>query len=266
MAVHTLFPNKVYLDPVAHKYFDADGLEYMGFSRLYGYLVPKFDSDGISRIMARNSGVSQEQIQAGWNKSTENGTRIDKALELYAQTATVLPEDDDLKELVVSVLEKYKGYNKTYEQGIPYDLEKRLAGSWDKLSLVSNRKDSKFHLSDFKCFEKGYDSLFKISGQAFLNAPFSHLPNNKYTKICFQLSYYSHLFEELTGRKCEKLFIDLITPTWNTDGTLKSYKNQSVPAMYMKNDVMILLEFFKDRIVSDMTPNAPYSDLDVEMF
>ena len=266
MAVHTLFPNKVYLDPVAHKYFDSDGLEYMGFSRLYGYLVPKFDSDGISRIMARNSGVSQEQIQAGWNKSTENGTRIDKALELYAQTATVLPEDDDLKELVVSVLEKYKGYNKTYEQGIPYDLERRLAGSWDKLSLVSNRKDSKFHLSDFKCFEKGYDSLFKISGQAFLNAPFSHLPNNKYTKICFQLSYYSHLFEELTGRKCEKLFIDLITPVWNTDGTLKSYKNESVPAMYMKNDVKLLLEFFKDRIVSDMTPNAPYSNLDVEMF
>jgi hypothetical protein len=266
MTIHTLFPNKVYLDPIAHKYFDNEGLEYMGFSRLYGYLVPKFDSDGISRIMARNSGVSQEEIQAGWNKSTENGTRIDKALELYAQTATFLPEDADIKDLVVSVLEKYKGYNRTYEQGIPYDLERRLAGSWDKLSLVSNRKDSKFHLSDFKCFAKGYDSLFKISGQSFLNAPFSHLPNNKYTKICFQLSYYAHLFEELTGRKCEKLFIDLITPSWNEDGTLNSYKNEAVPAMYMKNDVKLLLEYFKDKIVSDMTPNAAYSNLDIEEF
>lgn len=266
MAVHTLFPNKVYLDPIAHKYYDASGAEYMGFSRLYGYLVPKFDSDGISRIMARNSGLSQEQIQAGWNKSTENGTRIDKALELYAQTATILPGDEDIKDLVISVLEKYKGYNKTYEQGIPYDLERRLAGSWDKLSLVSNRKDSKFHLSDFKCFEKGYDSLFKISGQPFLNEPFSHLPNNKYTKISFQLSYYAHLFEELTGRKCERLFIDLITPVWNTDGTLKSYKNETVPVMYMKNDVMLLLEDFKDKIVTDMTPNTSYSDLDVELF
>jgi hypothetical protein len=216
--------------------------------------------------MARNSGVSQEEIQAGWNKSTENGTRIDKALELYAQTATFLPEDADIKELVIAVLEKYKSYNRTYEQGIPYDLERRLAGSWDKLSLVSNRKDSKFHLSDFKCFAKGYDSLFKISGQSFLNAPFSHLPNNKYTKICFQLSYYAHLFEELTGRKCEKLFIDLITPFWNEDGTLKSYKNESVPAMYMKNDVKLLLDYFKDKIVSDMTPNAVYYKLDIEEF
>lgn len=266
MTIHTLFPNKVYLDPVAHKYFDNEGLEYMGFSRLYGYLVPKFDSDGISRIMARNSGVSQQEIQAGWNKSTENGTRIDKALELYAQTATFLPEDNDIKGLVVAVLEKYKSYNRTYEQGIPYDLERRLAGSWDKLSLVSNRKDSKFHLSDFKCFSKGYDSLFKISGQSFLNEPFSHLPNNKYTKICFQLSYYAHLFEELTERKCERLFIDLITPVWNENGTLNSYRNEAVPAMYMKNDVKLLLDYFKDKIISDMTPNAAYSNLDVEEF
>lgn len=266
MAIHTLFPNKVYLDPVAHKYFDNEGLEYMGFSKLYGYLVPKFDSDGISRIMARNSGVSQEDIQAGWNKSTENGTRIDKALELYAQTATFLDGDSDIKELVIHVLDKYKNYSKTYEQGIPYDLDRRLAGSWDKLSLTSNRKDGRFHLSDFKCFEKGYDSLFKISGQSFLNEPFNHLSNNKYTKISFQLSYYAHLFEELTGRKCEKLFIDLITPTWNADSTLKSFKNEIVPIMYMKNDVKILLDYFKDRIINDMTPNNIYSDLDVEEF
>lgn len=266
MAIHTLFPNKVYLDPVAHKYFDSEGLEYMGFSKLYGYLVPKFDSDGISRIIARNSGVSQQEIQAGWNKSTENGTRIDKALELYAQTATFLDTDSDIKGLVVDVLEKYKCYNMTYEQGIPYDLERRLAGSWDKLSLVSKRKDSKFHLSDFKCFEKGYDSLFKVSGQSFLNEPFTHLVNNKYTKISFQLSYYSHLFEELTGRKCERLFIDLITPSWNQDGTLKSYKNEVVPVVYMKNDVKILLDYFKDRIIDDLTPNVAYSDLDIEEF
>ena len=121
--------------------------------------------------------------------------------------------------------------------------------------MVSNRKDSKFHLSDFKCFEKGYDSLFTIKGQSCLNAPFDHLPNNKFTKISFQLSFYAHLFEELTGRKCEKLFIDLITPVFDENHKLISYKNEVVPTMYLKNDIKIFLETFKEEIL-DMLDNT----------
>ncbi len=266
MAVHTLFPNKVYLDSEQHKYFDNEGLEYMGFSRLYGYICPKFDSENISKFVAKNSGTSQESVKATWQKTTDNGTRIDKALELYAQTANILESDRDIEHLVKEVLAKYKNYDKTFEQGIPYCSKRRLAGSWDKLSLTSNRKDSKFHLSDFKCFEKGYDSLFKISGQAFLNAPFEHLPNTKFTKISFQLSYYAYLFELITGRKCERLFIDLITPIWNSDGTLKEYKNEVVPTMYLKNDVIALISHFEDRIIEDMTPSDNYIDLTVDEF
>ncbi len=264
--VHTLFPNKVYLEPESHRYYDCDGLEYMGFSRLYGYIGPKFDADKISSLMSRSSDKSSSEIRSEWAKTADNGTRIDKALELYSQTATFLDSDLDLTELVKAVLVKYKPYDKTFEQGIPYDLERRLAGSWDKLGLLSNRKDSKFHLSDFKCFEKGYDSLFKISGQAFLNAPFSHLPNNKYTKISFQLSYYANLFEELTGRKCERLFIDLITPKWGIDGKLEAFKNEVVPVNYLKNDVKILLDTFKYDIIRDLTPIYTDNNLAIEEF
>lgn len=251
--IHNLFPNDVYLEPIEHKYFDGHGNRYMSFSALYGKLVKKFDADKVSRMVAAGTGQNSEDIKESWNQATLNGSRIDKALELYAQTATILDSDQDLKNLVPYVLEKYKPYSKTFEQGVPYSKEYRVAGSWDKLSLVSSRKDSKFVMSDFKCFEKGLYSLFTVKGQSWLNAPFEHLPNNKFTKISFQLSFYSHLFEELTGRKCQGLFIDLIVPKWDYDNRLLSFENHVVNVNYLKNDVKILLEWFKSDILNEVS-------------
>lgn len=265
--IHNLFPNEVYLEPIEHKYFDSEGNQYISFSALYGKLVKKFDAVGISKLVSKSNGKSALDVRKGWEQTATNGTRVDVALERYAQTATILDSDEDLKQLVPHVLDKYKIYNKTFEQGVPFSKEYRVAGSWDKLALTSNRKDSKFHLSDFKCFEKGYDSLFTISGQPFLNAPFEHLPNTKFTKISMQLSYYAHLFEELTGRKCEKLFIDLITPVFDENHRLISYKNEVVPTMYLKNDIKILLETFKLEILDmlDNTVNEEVVDCTVKL-
>lgn len=264
--IHNLFPNEVYLEPKEHKYFDSKGNQYISFSALYGKLVKKFDAEGISKLVSRANGKSADEVRQGWEQTAVNGTRIDKALELYAQTATILDSDEDLKQLVPQVLEKYKIYNKTFEQGVPYSKKYRVAGSWDKLSLTSNRKDSKFHLSDFKCFEKGYDSLFTVGSQPWLNHPFNHLPNTKFTKISFQLSFYAYLFEELTGRGCERLFIDLITPVFDKDHRLISYKNEVINTMYLKNDVKIFLETFKEDIhdMLDNTIKAEFVDVSTE--
>jgi hypothetical protein len=245
--IHNLFPNEVYLEPISHRYYDGEGNEYISFSKLYGFLVEKFDAN---KIAGQYKSMSKEEVLGMWQQATDNGTRIDKALEKYAQTATILDSDQDLKQLLSQVLEKYKVYNNTFEQGIPYSKKYRVAGSWDKLSLVTNRKDSKFHLSDFKCFEKGFDSLFKVSGQAWLHEPFSHLPNNKYSKISMQLSFYAYLFENLTGRKCERLFIDLIIPKWNKQNQLLSFENMTIPVNYLKNDIICFLEHFKSDILN----------------
>ena len=263
--IHNLFPNEVYLEPIQHKYFDSKGNQYISFSALYGKLVKKFDAN---KIAGMYKDKSKEDVLAMWQAQTDSGTRIDNALERYAQTATVLETDEDLRELLPVVLEKYKDFNSTYEQGVVYSKEYMVAGSWDKMSIVSNRKDSRFQLSDFKAFEKGFDSLFTISGSdKWLNAPLSHLPANKYTKISLQLSFYSYLFEELTGRKCERLFIDLITPV-TEKGRVVSFTNQVVPVNYLKNDIKLFLDYYKDDIkdMLDETENAVYESDDNEIF
>lgn len=250
--IHNLFKQEVQLEPISHKYYDSMGNRYMGFTELYTKLVDKFDAHKVAGFVSKGSNQSADEIRQSWNNKTELGTRIDKALELYAQTAVVLENDWDLKELVPLVLEKYKIYNKTFEQVSPFSKEYRVTGSMDKLALVSNRKDSRFVLSDFKVFEKGVYSLYAVKGKSWLNDPFSHLSNTKYTKISFQLSFYAYLFECLTGRKCERLFIDLIVPKLNEEGRVLSFENNTIPVIYMKKDIEFLLNHFRKEIMRDV--------------
>lgn len=263
--IHNLFKNEVYLEPTEHKYFDSKGNQYISFSALYGKLVKKFDADKISKQIAKYGSSSADELQKKWAKTAEQGTRVDNALERYLQTATILPTDDDLKELIPYVLAKYKDYHSVYNQVTVYDLETRSAGSTDATCIVTNRKDSRFHKGDWKCFAdkknedgtiktRGYDTLFEVvKDQPWLNAPFEHLPNTKFTKISFQLSYYARHFEKLTGRKCERLFIDLIVPKWDENDRLVSFENHVVNVNYLKNDIEVLLATFKDEILDDLS-------------
>jgi len=252
---HNLFPNEVYLEPNEHKYFDSEGNQYISFSALYGKLVKKFDAEMVARAISKNTVETSDELLAKWQQTAFQGTRFDNALERFSNTGVILDSDEDLKQAIPQILEKYKIYNKIYHQVVVYDKKYRVAGSTDSSCIVTNRSDSRFHKGDWKCFEKGLDSLYKVSGQAWLNAPFEHLPNTKFTKISFQLSYYARLFEKLTGRKCERLFIDLIVPTWDSNGKLISYENHVVNVNYLRNDIDILLETFKEDILEMLNPS-----------
>lgn len=248
---HTLFPNSVILRQDTHQYIGSDDKEYMSFSKLYNFLVPKFDSDFMAGKVAIKDGTTKSEVLKKWQYQTDEGTRIDEALTRYSQTGQILKSDSDLIHLIPAVLEKYKVYNKCYDQLVLYDKDFRVAGSPDKISICSNRKDSKFHLSDGKVFENGMTYLPK--GQTWLNHPFSYLPNTRYTKINFQTSYYSFLFEKLTGRKCERIFVDVIRPQI-TSGKVTGYKNEVIPMPYLKHQIEVMLEHFKDKIINTLEP------------
>lgn len=259
MSIHNLYKQEVTLDPIQHRYFCSKGQEYLSFSKLYNFLVPKFDANYIAGHVAKSEGTTKEQVLGKWQSATDEGTRIDEALELFAETGQILEENKDLEPVIYKVLEKYKPYNKTYSQLVVYNEKYRTAGSLDKLGVLSNRKDSKFHLSDFKRFEDGMSYVPK--GQAWLNYPFDYMPNTKYTKINFQTSYYTWHFEELTGRKCERIFVDMIRPIRDNKGKIVSYGNQVIPMPYLKHQIEVLLETFKDKIINLLEPQ-PVQELE----
>jgi hypothetical protein len=250
--IHSLYKQDVFLDAESHTYTDCNGQKYMGFSSVYNFLVPKFNADFMAKMVAQSKGTTKESVLGEWQSATDEGTRIDAAIELYSQTGQIKEEDADLEPVIKKVLEKYKVYHSCYEQLVVYNKEFRTAGSLDKLGILSNRKDSKFHLSDFKCFEAGMSYVPK--GQAWLNPPFDYLPNTKYTKINFQTSYYTYHLELLTGRKCERIFVDMIRPIRGADGKITNYANSVIPMPYMRHQVELLLETFKDKILLALEP------------
>jgi len=231
-----------------HRYFDSANNEYIGFSKLFdNFMTKPFDAEMAALGTAKSEGISKADVIARWEGQRNEGTRIDEAIDYYSKTGFFKPEDADIADGVKEILRAYDDYHKSYGQQVLYSEQYRVAGTCDRLSLISNRKDAAFVMSDFKCFEKEISHV--PSGTRFLNSPFDHFANTKYTKIAFQLSFYSYLFENLTGRKCIRQFIHWIDPRTVKEGNGPvNHKLIAVP--YLKNDVIIFLETYKEKILT----------------
>jgi len=108
--------------------------------------------------------------------------------------------------------------------------------------MISNRGTSDFDLSDFKTnSRKGIVYYSKYGKRCF--EPIGHLQDCNYVRYSLQLSVYAYFMEQLTGRKVRQMWIHYI-PSDNY------MAHRRIPVMYMKNDVLLLLEFYKNVILS----------------
>ena len=253
MAIHNLFKQSVTLDKEQHRYFHDDGREFLSFSRLYGFLSPKFDGDRIAAAIAKRDGLETHDVKGKWQGATDEGTRLDAAIKRYTETGKVADEDADISEIVKRVCEKYASYHSVYSDVVVFSERYRVAGEIDRISITGNRRDSAFHISDFKRFEKGVSFLPK--GQRWLNYPFAHHANSKYNRISWQMSFYAVLFSELTGRKCERLFIDVVQPVIK-ENKVVDFMNYEVPVNFLKADVEYFLNHFEGRILEELNPKT----------
>lgn len=245
-----MLPTKVKLNR-DHRYFDDEGKEHIGFTKLYEtFLVDPFNAEMAAYGTAKSKGISVKEVLARWEAQRQEGCRIDDALDLYCKTKTHLPADEDIIDGIKEVYKTYEVYHKTLGQQVVYSEQYRVAGTIDRISFISNRKDCAFVSSDFKCFEKEI-SMMPTGSPRFLKAPFDHLANTKYTRTAFQLSLYSFMAQEMTGRVPIRQFIHWIDPRTmkrNEQGDL-NVKHQLIDAMYLRNDVILLLETYKEQIL-----------------
>lgn len=252
-----MFPEKVIIRDSDHTYWHTDtNEEYMGFSEIYKYLAEEFDAKKVAYFAGGKSEQGMIAKLDEWDAKRNEGIRLDKALTEYAKTGKT--EEKDFEQAVKVIL---AGYNKpSFEQLICFNEQYKIAGTIDKLCLSSNRKDSKFVISDFKGFDDvlntdgtlkyAYDETLFVN-RGWLKEPFNHLPKSKFTKISFQLSMYAFMIEGLTGKKCDGLFIHVIDPqSCKLGGKIRETK---INLPYLKNDVIILLETFKDQIKERLT-------------
>jgi len=150
-----LFEPKVQLEPIEHKYYNlVTGDEYTSVSKLLGGLGTKFDSEKVSAMVAKKRGVSQAEVLQEWKdiatKSTDHGTRIHNALERYKKTAIILPEDEDLRDMIIDVCSYYKDYYQVYDELTLYHDETRIAGTSDMICMISKTKGSNIYAYMFE--------------------------------------------------------------------------------------------------------------------
>jgi hypothetical protein len=244
--IHSLFDNRVTLEPVSHKYYHLDGNQYLSVSALLKMMGEKFED---TPAYAK----ATEETKAGWKKigmdSAGHGTRIHEALELYNQTGQILIENKDWEQAIKSIIGEYKDYHRTYDEVCLYNEEYRVAGTTDKICMISNRKDGEVDLADFKTNNRN-GIVFFSNYKKRLFAPFDHLQDCNYIKYSFQLSIYAYFFEQLTGRKVRQLYIHFV-PADNM------MNHRKIPVIYMKTDVKLLLESSKYKILSLLEDNQP---------
>ncbi len=240
--IHTLFPNKVKLEPVSHRYHDNSGNEYMSVSKLLKMIAEKFED---THAYARATNETKAEWKAIGKESADHGTRIHNALELFSDTGQILKEDEDLEEIIKSVSAEYSEYHKSYNEVCLYNDKYKIAGTTDKICAISNRKDCEVDLADFKSNNRNGIQYFNKYKKR-LYAPFDHLQDCNYVKYSFQLSIYAYFFEELTGRKVRNLFIHSINSEKKT--------HQKIPVMYLKNDVKLLLDTYAGKIEEEINP------------
>lgn len=247
MALHTLFPSNVVLEPVSHTYQDYLGNQYLSVSKFLGMLSEKFED---TPAYARASDETRAQWKEKGRVAAEHGTGIHNALERYNQTGQILKEDAHMADAIRSITSEYKEYHQTYDEICLYNSDYRIAGTADKVCLVSSRKDSEFDIADFKTnLNKGI--VFHNDYKKRLFEPLDHLQDCNFVKYSLQLSLYAYFFEQLTGRRLRKMWIHFIPP----NDMNAHYK---IPVMYMKNDVKLVLEKYRKEVMNSVEPVKYY--------
>lgn len=237
------------LDEEKHEYTDTEGLKYTSLSRVLNTIKIPFDKEGVSAKMANGDKEKQKILLQSWDdtrdKSIYHGNRIHKGLEDYFNAKPI--QDESLYTLAQNFSAELKGYEKIFPETILYRKEEMIAGTTD-LMLQRQRSNGFVDFFDYKTnLEKGiyFDSISRKDGvvkhyNKKLLTPLSHLEDCNYNFYALQLSGYAYMAETTYGLIPGKLFIVYIYMT--KDG----YDYRMIPVPYMKFEIKILFDSFKD--------------------
>ena len=233
--------NFVSLEPISHTYADTNGEAYESVSHFIGRFTEPFNGDMIAARCAgkgKYMGMTKAQVLQAWednkNEAIDHGNRLHDALEMFEKTTIIDPKNEDLRPFIMAIMKYYEGYYRSYPETLFYSEKYKLSGTADKPMARTSSKKSIIDIDDYKTnLSKGIE--YESPYGKFMLGPLSHLEDCNYNKYSLQLSIYSYLLEQLTGRKIGKLNIMYIP----ADDFL-SFRR--IPTPYLKYEVMQMLE------------------------
>ena len=230
-----------------HRYYDNETFEeYLSVSFVLKMLEPKVDWEMVKFQVAKSRGITVEEVQTEWDKPTKSsqdtGKRIHNALEEYDRYMTIKPENEDLRPLIMAMREFFCSYKTFNVEQILSSEKYRIAGTVDKRCKINGGKTVDYF--DYKTNEVRGIQYHDPRGK-FMNAPVAHLSNCNYNKYALQPSFYAYFGEEMEGLIPRKNTIIFIPPS-------EPMKWYTIPMPYMKNDVLAILEYYKQDILDEI--------------
>lgn len=220
--------------PETHTYVNVNtGEKYTSVTTFLNHYKTEFDKQGISAGVARQRGISQQQVLAEWEAiaktATDYGTAMHAAVERYIKTGTFEPDHEKLI-TEFSKLGNFKQSDGCLTEQMVHNHEYKIAGTSDIIQPVGKYFDV-FDIKTNKAihFSSKYDQ--------YLNPPVAHLTHCEYNTYSLQLSLYAFLHSLLTGRTPRQLAI------FHWDKKAETFTRYPVP--YLLSDVKALLCHWK---------------------
>ena len=224
-----------------HRYVNWETNEqYLSVTQLLHHYQQEFDSDFQSKKVAKREGKTQEEILAMWKDKSDTATDYGHEIHSFFERMFLSPgritiPSNDLEQQLLQAYHKTKQLDLSGDvtpEQLVYNHEYKLAGQSDIFHFPGNNM---FDVGDWKTNEKfKYYDPFKN----YLKEPVEHLSQCDFNTYALQLSIYAYFYEIMSGMKCRKLFILYY---WRDHNIF-----QVIPLNYLKNDVKLLLEHYKN--------------------
>lgn len=226
----------IVFDEDSHTYTNIDsGNKYISVTTLLGKYKTLFDSATHSKRVAEREGVTQEFVLESWRTTTktatDRGTKIHKLMEDFVKVGEVNDEYSYLYKSYDKFVTDYIGnYKKILSEELLFLHDYEVAGTSD---LIYDREKD-FIVADFKTNKK---YRFSNDFNDYFKSPVDHLPYCEFNTYALQLSMYAYMYEQKTGKKCNKIV------------TLYLEGDRWVPyhANYLKTDIINILENYKPK-------------------
>lgn len=230
----------IVFDEASHTYTNSEtGRKYTSATTLLGRYKKPFDSTAHSKRVAEREGVTQEFVLEMWRaetkKATDKGTKIHNLMENFIKFGDTA--DTGFNYLFKSYdkfVHKYIGeYKSVLSEELLFLHDYEIAGTSD---LIYEREKD-FIVADFKTNKK---YRFSNDFNDYFKDPIDHLTYCEFNTYALQLSLYAYMYEQKTGKKCNKL----VTLYLEEDNWVPHHAN------YLKTDIINILSDHKTKLLT----------------
>lgn len=230
--------NDIIFNAKEHSYTSKTNpeIQFISVTQFVKTFFQEFDTNKISKKLISThpayQGMTQDQLLAKWQKSSEMGRIIHKEIEDYIKDGKIVQEQKS--KIAINYLNKYfhKGLE-LYTEVIVHSKKLKIAGTIDL--IVYNKKQNEYNLIDWKTNKSIKKTAFK--NKKGIRHCTKHLDDCQYIHYSLQLSLYKFLLEENGYNNVNKTSIL----------HLKENEVINLPCKYLKNDILNML--IEDKII-----------------